>query len=99
MAQWQRKLRLSDVYSMGEDEERVPELAGIVANRLAAMKPFGIDDIDTERDEIVDMFKEVELGKLGFDEFNESMERLYDWADQKLDGDWNGKKVAWIETF
>lgn len=98
MAQWQRKLELADVYRIGDDEEKVPELAGIIATRLLALAPFGIDDIDEERAEIVNMFKEVESEKLGFDEFNDAMENLYNWADQPLDDNWNGKKVCWVNT-
>lgn len=102
MANWQRNLDLRDIWSMGEDEEKIPELAGIVATRLKALKPFGDEDIDDEKADIVQDFEELAKMKpedCTFDDFNNTLDRLYDWGDTHLDDEWNGKRVAWIGTF
>lgn len=102
MAQWQRKLDLADVWSMGKDESKIPELSGIVAGRLKALAPFGDEDVDDEREDIVSDFEELSkmgAGDASFDDFNTTLDRLYDWGDMKLDDEWNGKKVCWIGTF
>lgn len=88
---------LKDVY---HEDAKIPELAGTVAERLAALAPFpGEDDINEERDEIVGEFELLsEDPDATVEEFDEIMWRLYDWGDTKLDGHWNGKKCCWIET-
>lgn len=33
------------------------------------------------------------------EDFDYAMEELYAWADTKLEPDWDGAKMCWIETF
>ena len=101
MANWQLKLQLGDVYHSGLP---IPKLAKTVAERLAALKIDALmllaaSDLEDVREDIV-------LGFLALasdpdadaDDFDEVMERLYDWADTSLDDYWNGRKVCWVNT-
>lgn len=101
MANWQRELNLADVFVPAkEGHVTVADLCGTIAKRLRLMKPFGIESIDEERDEITDDFEFLASdGSADRDEFDEAMERLYDWADTALDDKWNGRKVCWVRTF
>jgi len=101
MAQWQRKLKLKDVWNDVDDGKMtVQELAGIVANRLEKLKDFGDEDVDFEKQDIVDEFKGLsEDPGADLNDFNNVMCSLYDWADIPLDNEWPGKKVCWVETF
>ena len=103
MARWQRTLKLQPEWDKAaEDEITVNQLAGVIARRLKDLRPFGGDlaYLDEARDEIVDEFdwlaKDADAGT---DDFDNIMESLYDWADTRLDDDWNGKKVCWVDRF
>ena len=91
MAQWQRKIDLKDVW----DSKDVPLIAKTLSTRLRALEPLGDDRLDWTREELADQFEDIEA----VDEFDAVMSELYDWADTKLDHNWNGKKVCWIATF
>ena len=101
MANWQLKLQLSDVYHKGLP---IPELAGIVAERLAALSiPFtmlyAVPDLGDIRDDIVGEFREISVDpNADADDFDEVMKHLYDWADTELDDHCHGKRVCWVKT-
>ena len=97
MPQWVRTLDIKDSWEKSNDEEiPVYELAKEIASKL---KEFHIED-DYELQEIIEDFEGLSEDKnLTFDEFNYSMNNLYDWADTPLDSEWNGKKNCWIKTF
>jgi hypothetical protein len=102
MARWMRTLDLSDMWERaGEGEIPTHELAGVAAARLRAMKPFSDVWVDEERLEIADEFQDLsEDAETGFEEFNSVMTRLYDWADQKISGEFfDAKKACWVKTF
>jgi hypothetical protein len=102
MANWQRTLRLNPEWEQAQEHEiSTQELAGAVATKLKLLKPFKAewDDINTERDDIADEFLNLAEDEAATQQnFNYVMQSLYDWGDQRLDGDWNGKKVCWIDT-
>ena len=101
MANWQLKLQLGDVY---RKELPIPVLAGIVAERLAALKITALmlmaaSDLEELRDSIVEGFRLVAANHgANADDFDEVMEQLYNWADTELDDHWHGKRVCWVET-
>lgn len=98
MAKWQTTLDLSDVYHAGKP---IPELAGIVAQRLKALLLPGLTDaFEFEmRDELVaDLESLAEDKTSNADDFDEIMSELYRWADTPLDDQWNGKKLCWVNT-
>ena len=101
MAQWQRKLLLNPEWDQAQDDLiSTQELAKSVATKLRALRPFkaGLDDINDERDEIADNFENLAEDKTATQQdFNSIMEDLFNWGDQRLDGEWNGKKVCWID--
>ena len=102
MANWQRTLKLqpeTDQASAGEIS--VQELAAVVAKRLRALRPFGDEYIDNERDEIADEFEWIARSSdAESDDYDEVLDRLYDWGDIHISGDFfNAKKVCWVDCF
>lgn len=99
MANWQRRLDIRDVWDKAGKEMTVQELAAVIAKRLKALNPFGDEDIDNQRDEMVEGFQSFSDDKEGTkDEFDSLMSELYDWGDIALDSAWPPKKVCWIAT-
>jgi hypothetical protein len=101
MAQWQRKLKLKDVWNqVNEGRMTVQELAGVVVQRLGELEDFGDEYVDDRKQEVLEMFESVaQIHDADVDDFDCAMENLYDWADMRLDNRWNGKAVCWVETF
>ena len=102
MANWQRKIILNPEWDQAKDGEiSYQELAAVITKRLRALKPFKaeLDDLNEELTEIADEFEwlgaSADTNVAAIDDL---MHRLYDWGDQRLDGDWNGKKVCWVDT-
>lgn len=100
MAQWQRTIRLQPTWDKAKSHEiSIQELAAVISKKLKALRPFNDDYIDSERDNLVDEFEGLaEDESADREDFDDIMCRLYDWGDMKLDNDWNGKKVCWIDT-
>jgi hypothetical protein len=96
MANWQRKLQLKDIWH----NDDVHMIAAETAKRLKALQAFPDADLDEQRLDIADEFEGLSTDpKADKEDFDCVLERLYDWADTKLDNNWNGKKVCWVETF
>lgn len=115
MADWQRKLELKDEWPKTRNGElSVSQLADIVADRLEALEPFGDKELDRsldyEREEIIEEFRAL-AEDADVDDFDEVLERLYDWADTPMGGGRGvnipgvfsgilaGKKACWVATF
>jgi len=102
MANWQRKILLNPEWSQAQDNEiTVQALAASIAKKLRAVSNFtgSNADLNDTRDEIADEFEWLsEDDSAGRDDFDCLMSSLYDWGDQKLDENWNGKKVCWVDT-
>ncbi len=104
MANWTRKLDLKDVWHTdGEDPSHpspaeLAKLAGIIAARLKAIRPYDDADVNEERDMLVERFEELSRSQPDADDFDDVMSDLYDWGDLPLDNKWAGKKVCWIST-
>ena len=98
MAQWQNTINFAPqrkAYLSGEIT--LQELSKIAATLLKLTKRGLDEDLIDERDEIVYEFEALAAdNSANEDDFDCVMSRLYDWADTRLDGDWNGKRVAWI---
>lgn len=100
MAKWQRHLRMQPEWGQAqEDELTIQELAGVVAKRLRALRPFAEEHIEEKRDELAEEFEWIAKSPdADREDFDSWMEELYDWGDTRLDADWNGKKVCWIDA-
>lgn len=100
MANWQRKLRLQPEWGQRQDNEiTAHQLAAAIARKLRALRPFHDESIDDERDEIADEFDAFSRdAEADVDDFDDVMTRLYDWGDIRLDDNWNGKKVCWVDS-
>lgn len=100
MANWQSELDLSDLWkSFNEGEIVVNMLSHKVSNRLKDLKVVEDKDIIMERDDIADEFEMLGMeDNPSIDDFDNVLERLYDWGDISLDGKCGGKKVCWIKT-
>ena len=96
MADWQRTLPLKDV-GQTRNHHRI---AAVIAERLPKLRPLGDVHLDQERDDIAEEFASIAADpSADVEDFDAVMHQLYNWADTKLDGDWNGKKVCWVQTF
>jgi hypothetical protein len=100
MANWQRTLILNPEWDQALSYEITPQaLAASIASKLKNLRPFGLEDIEAERVELVEEFEYLsDSDETDFQEINDLMSQLYDWGDTPLDGHWNGKKVCFIDT-
>lgn len=102
MADWQRKLILNPEWDQAQEHEiSTQELARSVAVKLRALKPFGtsLAELNDERDGIAEEFDDLAANKSATQQdFNYAMQSLYDWGDQRISPEWNGKKVCWVDT-
>lgn len=102
MANWQRNLRLWPEWDQAsEGEITVHELATVIAERLRGLKDFGgiHQSIDEDRIYLAEEFEDLSNDKdADTSDFDELMERLYDWADIQIGGKFfDAKKVCWID--
>jgi hypothetical protein len=97
MAQWQRKIDLTEVWAT----EDVNLIASTVAERLRALEPFNDSELDSTAAELADEFTFLAADPHATaDDLDDLMDELYDWGDITLDNQvFNGKKVCWIATF
>ena len=97
MADWQRKIRMGDVWK----SEDVPLIAKTAADRLEALSPFtdrpGIDHI--KKLLVTSLRKVADSKNPTFEKFNSVWNRVYGWADISLDDKFAGKKVCWIDLW
>ena len=102
MSLWQRTLDISSAWRKAGDDEITPtQLAKVIADKLSKLDPFGpeFQYLDEARDELVESFKELaDDPSCTSSEIDAAMQELYDWADSKMDDDWNGKTACWIKT-
>ena len=97
MAQWERVLDITEDWESSK-EGKIPIylLAKVIADKL---KAFKISE-DYDYDYLIELFETFyDDEETDVDEFDYCMEKLYDWADTRLDGAWNGKKNCWVKLF
>lgn len=101
MSNWQRTLDIKNSWELVKEYEMSQaELAKEIAEKLKLLKPFKNQDIDWEKEEIIEEFENLADDEDENQEwFNYAMNKLYDWADTSLDGKFGGKKVCWVKTF
>jgi len=94
MSKWLCRLNIADVHEAARNHEITPQqLANSIAVRLSALKCPA--SVEAEKDELVVDFTEFSQGEGDFDDFDEIMEKLYDWADTSLSF---SVKVCWVNT-
>lgn len=103
MANWKYKFNLKDFYH--DDNISIQNKAKMVAERIG--KTFSdfvsieSTNFDSELDEIKDDFEWLATDSSAkADDFDDVMERLYDWADAEIEpfGKWPRNKMCWVET-
>jgi hypothetical protein len=103
MANWQRTVRLNPEWGQAQEGEITYQaLAASIVKKLRLLRPFKaeLDDINEGLDEIVTEFECLaESADTNVSDIDCVMHDFYDWGDIRLDGDWNGKKVCFIDTF
>ena len=101
MANWQRRLDIKPIWKKAAAGKAKPwQVAKAIAAQLAKMEPLGHADLDDTRESLAEDFAHFAQEKsLDSEDFDVSMENLFDWADTSLDGCFNGKKVCWVRTF
>lgn len=100
MSNWVTVLDVSrDWDKLQEEEISIEGFMLWVSDMLEALscKDWS-EEVDEEKECIIDDLR-CEAADADTDIFNELWERIYDWADQSLDGKFAGKKVCWIKTF
>ena len=99
MTNWVTTLNLADVYHEGHP---IPELSGIVAKRLKAIRIPNEDEyLTSQRDNIVSEFELLAADATSdAEDFDSIMSDLYDWADTPLDNAsmFERKKLCWVKT-
>ena len=96
MANWQRTLNLKDIWPTNDPQR----IASAIAERLLRLEPFSDPSLNRMRDEFAFEFGSMANdSNVDTDDFDDAMERLYDWADTRLDDVWDGKRVCWVQTF
>ena len=100
MADWKRRLCLKPEWQQAQDGEiSSRDLARTIADRLRALRPFGDELLDTDREMLADEFLDyAESDDEDVAYFDDLMDQLYDWADTPLDSKWNGAKACWVEA-
>jgi hypothetical protein len=74
-------------------------LAATIAGRLRELRPFSDENIDETRINLAEEFEWLSGDpETDTEDFDALMDALYDWGDIRLDDNWNGKKVCWIDT-
>jgi len=92
MANWQSKIDLEPIWSLGESGELPPPELGKATAGIIRKSSAWARFLDSELEDIADDFEHVAT----VDEFDKALERLYDWGDEALDDHWAGKKRCWI---
>jgi hypothetical protein len=97
MADWQRTIDVTDIWN----DSDVHLIATKAAERLEALAPFpSHPEVDERKAELVEELRNF-AGDTDatVEDFDLLWRDVYDWADTRLDGRHNGKKVCWIATF
>lgn len=101
MANWEYTLDITEEFKSCKAKEiTIKELVVSIVEKL---KGFNIKN-DFELDDIIWEFENLikSANKIQVDEFDEVLEMLYDWGDQRIDDCdvWNlgSKKMCWIAT-
>jgi len=103
MANWQRVLNVSKERAQFNEDSDQHAYCLAVATKLREMTPFPSVNKRYEMVEKQRLLLADEFESMGKDpetdvpDVHELEERLFNWADQSLDGNWNGKKVCWVE--
>jgi hypothetical protein len=102
MANWQRNIRLNPEWEQSKDGQiTYQQLAAAIAKKLRALRPFKaeLDDINEQLDTIASEFEGMaDDASTSADDIDSVMHDLYDWGDMRLDGEWNGKRVCFVDT-
>lgn len=90
-----------EAWDKAQECELAPqELAIIIADGLEKLDDFNDPWIDQRKFDLIEEFRNFSQDEsLEDDDFSYLMDRLYDWGDVSLDGNFGGKKVCWIKTF
>ena len=102
MANWQRTLDISESWNKEDSVSLtgIQTLAKEIATKLTNLATFTNEEIELEKEDIIDAFNDLSKDKeANLCSFNSLMDELYNWADTPLDNKLGGKKVCWIKTF
>ena len=98
MANWKHKIDIKESWKKAGDKEiSIKKLAQEIAQKLRAL---GLHDEDQELLDIIEEFEDMP-DDIDFNEFNYTMEILYDWGDTEVPpiGKWPPNKTCWIGNF
>ncbi len=103
MANWQRKIDLSEEFGRIEDfpdKDGLSKLCNVIADKLEKLNPYSPEyEFEEEKKEIIQSFRDLAEDKdITVENFDSLMTELYNWGDTSIDGKFGGKKVCWINT-
>lgn len=97
MANWKYRLELADEWMQAKDGTISPkDLGALVAKKAHKLPIFSSDE---ELQDITAQFEELP-GAATFDDFDDVLVQLYDWADQAVPprDPWPLNKMCWVAT-
>lgn len=101
MTYWQREVDFSSYTEQYDRNEiSVQEFAKIVAEKLKSIQKFKNKRINEKLEDIIFDFECLSEGSLNVwpeSDFNNLLEKLYDWGDISLDNKFGGMKVCLIQ--
>lgn len=105
MSNWQMRIDLSDFWHKYPDELTLHDISKKLVAKLKLAHPEVKKRFPRYSKSFITIIKEFELFANGevtlnsnVEEFNQILDRLYDWADTSLDNEVGGKKLCWINT-
>lgn len=98
MSHWIHKLDIHDAWVKSEGDGDFKALSKVIIEKLAAID-FG-PHYNEERDGVIEAFQDlIDDSSATMGEFDSMMDELYDFGDIKLDSNFGGKKLMWVNTF
>jgi hypothetical protein len=102
MADWQRHLYLNPEWDQAKEGGiSRQQLSASIAAKLRGLAPFPatLAELNEQREDIAVDFASMATEKdLSISDFDGQMCVLYDWGDERISPEWNGKKACWIDT-
>ena len=107
MADWQYKLDLSESRKQYDEDGDMKAMCNAHAEKIKELvarlrkdhRSIVSEDLADElENDVLPRFEEIAENGGDVEDYDGSLEVLYDWADTSLDDDFFGKKLCWVET-
>lgn len=101
MANWKHKLEIKDDWQKAQSGEITHnQMANVISEKCKALAPLIHDDeLRSELGCIAEDFEHVSKNSADVEDFDDVMQRLYDWADSPVGFGFCNEKLCWVATF